>query len=85
MNNIFHVPPNIEIRERYDIKGSVRNRFVANDRTVNGESRVLKDTNFVLSGKRVNLSEQMHSLASNQLEVCVQIAVPVVAVRARDA
>lgn len=46
MGNIFHEPGNIQIIQKYDIKGSALKRFVTDKDVLEHDIEVLKDLNF---------------------------------------
>ena len=69
MNNLFQVPVGVKLKisEMYDLKGSLRNRFVTDDEKAAGVS-VLKDVNFVLAGRRIMLGPDYGPKLYNQLQ-----------------
>ena len=69
MNNLFQVPVGVKLKisEMYDLKGSLRNRFVTDDEKAAGVS-VLKDVNFVLAGRRIMLGPDYGPKLYKQLQ-----------------
>jgi len=70
MNNLFQVPVGVKLKisEMYDLKGSLRNRFVTDDEKAAGVS-VLKDVNFVLAGRRLMMGPEYGPKLHNQLKL----------------
>ena len=70
MNNAFQIPRSVKIgkiNEKYDLKGSLRNRCVSKAEIEAGV-KVLKDVNFVMSGSKVRLGTILGPEFEDQLK-----------------
>ncbi|KAJ1548679.1 Phosphatidylinositol-4-phosphate 5-kinase, partial [Cladochytrium tenue] len=65
MGNVF--PANKDVHVTYDLKGSTVGRVVSHDETQRNPRAVLKDLNWVQSGRRLNLGPQKSELLLGQI------------------
>jgi 1-phosphatidylinositol-4-phosphate 5-kinase len=71
MGNIF--PPNKDIHEIYDLKGSSVGRLFPEEKALNNPKAVLKDKNWINRGKKLNLGPEKRMLLIKQMERDVQV------------
>ncbi|KAI9140254.1 hypothetical protein BKA69DRAFT_1081031, partial [Paraphysoderma sedebokerense] len=70
MTNIF--PPNKDIHEIYDLKGSTVRRYVTPERAAKSKVPVLKDLNFTERGKHLLVGPEQRNVLLKQLEADVE-------------
>ena len=66
MGNIF--PPNKDIHETYDLKGSMVGRMYPEEKAANNPRAVLKDKNWLKREKKINLGPEKRHLLIEQME-----------------
>jgi len=66
MQNIL--PPNKDIHERFDLKGSTQGRIVNDDQIKKDKSVVLKDLNWIKLRRRIKLGPEKRKLFIEQIE-----------------
>jgi 1-phosphatidylinositol-4-phosphate 5-kinase len=71
MGNIF--PPNKDIHEVYDLKGSFIGRMYPEEKALNNPRAVLKDKNWVKRNKTLYLGPEKSKLLIEQMERDVQV------------
>lgn len=72
MGNVF--PPNKDIHEIYDLKGSLKGREISAEDAKNPRS-VMKDLNWLGKAKRLQLGPAKRSLLQNQLQTDVDVII----------
>jgi len=65
MGNIF--PPNKEVHEVYDLKGSTQGRYVPPEKVKAGQNVTLKDLNWMENDRKLVLGPAKATLLMNQL------------------
>lgn len=73
MGNIF--PPNKEVHEFYDLKGSTQGRLVPQEDIKPGTRKALKDLNWVENQRKLILGPAKATLLMNQLRSDCQVSV----------
>jgi len=71
MQNIL--PPNKDIHERYDLKGSTQGRIVNDDQIKKDKSVVLKDLNWIKLRRRIKLGPEKRKIFIDQIEKDAQL------------
>ncbi len=72
MSNIF--PPNKELHEIYDLKGSKQGRYVQKERMTSGKLVTQKDLNWIENGRKLILGSSKATLLMNQLKADCQVS-----------
>lgn len=73
MGNIF--PPNKEVHEVYDLKGSTLGRFVSPENVRDGSMTTLKDLNWIENRRKLILGPAKATLLMNQLRSDCQVQI----------
>lgn len=71
MGNIF--PPNKDIHETYDLKGSMVGRYYPEEKAVQNPRAVLKDKNWLKRDKKINLGPEKRKLLIEQIDRDVKV------------